>query len=143
MIRKAIVEDVFILDEIESEVLTNTLGVNFLFNEIQNNDIAHYFVYELNKEIIGYIGVRIYDDICEIFNFVVKQKYQNQGYGLKLFKHLLNYTKILNVKTISLEVRKSNKAALRFYYRNDFYKSHIRKNYYLVEDAIVLIKEVK
>lgn len=143
MIRKATINDIFSLDKIESEVLTNTLGINFLLNEIENNDFAHYFVYELNKEIIGYIGVRIYDDICEVFNFVVKKNYQNQGYGKKLFNYLLQFIKDFNVETISLEVRKSNKAALRFYYKNDFIKSHIRKNYYLDEDAIVLIKEVE
>ncbi len=143
MIRKATINDVFNLDIIEKEVLTNTLGVNFIFNEIENNPIAHYFVFDLNNEIIGYIGSRIYDDVCEVFNFVVKKAYQKQGYGQELFNHLLAYIKPMNVKTISLEVRKSNKTALRFYYKNDFLKSHVRKNYYLIEDAIVLIKEVE
>lgn len=143
MIRKAKVEDIFSIEKLEKASFETSLGINFLLNEIESNELAHYFVIDLNKEIIGYIGVRIYDDSCEIFNFVIKETYQNQGYGQMLLDYLIEYIKLFKVTNINLEVRKSNKKALRFYYKNDFLKSHIRKDYYINEDALVLIKEVE
>lgn len=143
MIRKAQANDIFSIEKIENLVLNHSLGLNFLLSEIENSELSHYFVYETNKEIIGYIGSRIYDDVLEVFNFVVKKDYQNQGIGQKLFDYLIEYSKNYNVKSVTLEVRKSNKQAIRFYLKNDFYKSHIRKNYYGNEDAIVLIREVE
>ena len=68
--------------------------------------------------------------------------YQGQGFGTELFNHSVDYLKSLGVKTMLLEVRKSNKKAQAFYERFGFAKSHVRKNYYKTEDAYVLIKEV-
>lgn len=143
MIRKAKIEDVIELTYLEELVFDKTLGINFLINEIESNEFAHYFVYEINKEIIGYIGIRIYDTNVEVFNFLIKPSFQGKGYGLELFNYLLTYLKPFNILNITLEVRKSNKRALAFYKKQGFIKSHIRKNYYNNnEDAYVLIKEV-
>lgn len=136
-------DDIFEVERLEKRVLKETLGASFFDQELNLNPFAYYYVYEHNKEIIGYIGLRIYDDICEVINFVIASLYQRQGYGQLIFDYILEEAKKRLVKTISLEVRKSNKQALNFYYKNDFYKENVRKKYYdNNEDALVLIRDV-
>lgn len=143
MIRRANINDIFAIAKTENEVLGFTLGTDFLYNELSASDIAHYFVYELNKEIIGYVGFRIYDNNAEMMNFVIGKHYQNHGYGQAMFDYFIEYSKVYQINFITLEVRKSNKKAIRFYTRNGFTKSYVKENYYKNEDAIVYLKEVE
>src|SRR5690554_1340515 len=143
MIRLMKNDDIFEVERLEKRVLKETLGASFFDQELNLNPFANYYVYEHNNEIIGYIGLRIYDDLCEVLNFVIATSHQRQGYGQMLFDHILDEAKNKLVKTISLEVRKSNKQALNFYYKNDFYKENVRKKYYdYNEDALVLVRDV-
>lgn len=142
MIRKATVNDIAYLVRIEKKVFTQSLGESFLFDELLLNPFAHYFVYELNKEVIGYIGFRAIDSHAEMMNFCMDPEYQGQGYGAEVLNHSIEHLKSLGVTSILLEVRKSNKTAQAVYEKFGFVKSHIRKNYYQTEDAFVYIKEV-
>lgn len=140
MIRKMIQSDINQVTKLEIKVFKETLGDVFFDNELNINPFANYFVYEINKEIIGYIGTRVYDDSLEIINFLISPVYQRQGYGKELLDYLL--TTFSHVKTITLEVRKSNKQAISFYSKNGFVLDHIKKQYYNNEDGYYLVKEV-
>lgn len=142
MIRKAELTDIFNISKMEAAVLGSTLGVDFFYNELSLNDMARYYVYTINDEIVGYVGFRLYDNEAEMMNFVINHDYQNKGYGQELLDYFLAYIKTYPIYKISLEVRKSNKKAIRFYIKNGFTKSHNKKNYYMNEDAYVYIKEV-
>jgi len=142
MIRKATINDIKYLVRIEKKVFTQSLGESFLYDELSLNPFAHYFVYELNKEVIGYIGFRAIDKNAEMMNFCMDPEYQGQGLGYELLKHSMDYLKALNITSVLLEVRKSNKTAQSMYEKFGFVKSHIRKDYYQTEDAFVYIKEV-
>lgn len=144
MIRTMVIDDIFSVVALENKVFKETLGASFFDQELTLNPFALYYVIELHKEIIGYIGLRIYDNNCEVMNFAINREYQRQGYGQMLFDYVLEELKKRNVNLISLEVRKNNKQALNFYYKNEFYKDHVRKNYYNNnEDALVLLRDVK
>lgn len=136
MIRKAKVKDIYAIHKLEKSVLKQSLGEDFLLNEIENNPFATYYVIEINKEIIGYLGLRVIDNVAEMMNFVIKTDFQKLGYGTNLLNKAIEEN---NLREISLEVRKSNKQARRFYESKDFVKSHIRKDYYDNEDGIVYI----
>ncbi|MBN2299957.1 MAG: ribosomal protein S18-alanine N-acetyltransferase [Acholeplasmataceae bacterium] len=142
MIRKATLKDVIYLVRIEKKVFTQSLGESFLYDELALNPFAHYFVYELNKEVVGYIGFRAIDENAEMMNFCFDPEYQGQGFGTELLTYAIDYLKELGVKQLSLEVRKNNRQAQAVYEKFGFKKSHIRKNYYITEDAYVYIKEV-
>jgi len=142
MIRKATVNDITYLVRIEKKVFTQSLGESFLFDELLLNPFAHYFVYELNKEVIGYIGFRAIDSNSEMMNFCMDPEYQGQGYGTEILNYSIDYLKNIGVSSVLLEVRKSNKTAQAVYEKFGFKKSHIRKNYYQNEDAFVYMKEV-
>jgi [ribosomal protein S18]-alanine N-acetyltransferase len=142
MIRKATPNDIVFIVNLENNVFTQTLGENFLYDELMLNPFSHYFVIEEQNQLIGYIGFRAFDENSEMMNFAIDPKYQHQGYGSKLLSFGLEHLKSLDVKTLVLEVRKSNKNAQKLYEKFGFTQSHIRKNYYEKEDAIVYIKEV-
>lgn len=142
MIRKTEVKDIFYITKIEKKVFKTTLGEKFLLQELTDNPFSHYFVYEKEKVVIGYIGFRIIDDQAEMMNFVIDPDYQNEGLGSELLEYSLNYLQEKHVRTITLEVRKSNKKAQYVYEKYGFKISHIRKKYYENEDGYVLVKEV-
>jgi ribosomal-protein-alanine N-acetyltransferase len=69
---------------------------------------------------------------------------QNCGYGSAMLEHLLNIARHHNVQTAFLEVRPSNRHALRMYQNAGFNEVGIRNNYYPAatgrEDAIILAR---
>jgi ribosomal-protein-alanine N-acetyltransferase len=143
MIRKAEVKDIFYIVKLEKKVFNQSLGEKFILQELIDNPFSHYFVYESGKEVIGYIGFRVYDDQAEMMNFAVLPDHQNEGLGTELLNYTINYLLNLKVKMMTLEVRKSNKKAQHIYEKLGFKVSHIRKKYYENEDGYVCIKEVE
>jgi ribosomal-protein-alanine N-acetyltransferase len=142
MIRRATPNDIFKIERIEKEVFPNPLTSSFLLDELSNNPFAIYFVYELNLEVVGYIGFRKVDEAVEMMNFAILKDYQGENIGQTMLYETMNYFKKEGTKSIILEVRKSNKKAQHIYEKMGFIKSHVRKNYYENEDAFVYIKEV-
>ena len=142
MIRKAKIDDIPSLVNIEKVVFEQSLGESFLYDEFLLNPFAHYFVYEINKTVVAYIGYRAIDDQSEMMNFCVDPIYQNKKIGSELLVYTMDYLKKLNIKTILLEVRVSNEKAMKMYEKFGFKISHKRDKYYGNEDAYVFIKEL-
>ncbi len=142
MIRRAKTDDIMAIVKLEKQGLRSTLGANFIYNEIVNNPFAMYMVYELHNQVIGYIGCHVIDDKADILNFVVSKHHQGNGYGSSLLEETLDEVERLGVKTVSLEVRESNKSARKLYENFGFKSAFIRKKYYRNEDAVVYLKEV-
>lgn len=72
---------------------------------------AEVYVYEDNKEIIGFIGI----NTRHIEGIFVEEKYRNQGIG----KELIAYCKTKYDK-LTLEVYSKNTKAIKFYEREQF-----------------------
>ena len=142
MIRNITTLDIFQVEALEKKAFGQSLGVDFLYQEILYNPFAYYLVYELNREVVGYIGYRLHETQAEMMNFVVKADYQTKGIGTQLFSHSMCYFKENNIKKVTLEVRKNNEKARVFYEKLGFIQSHQIKNYYETEDAIIYVKEV-
>jgi len=142
MIRKLEEKDVKKVVELEEKIFGETLGENMLINEI-NNPLVWFYVILKDNDVIGYIGGYFFQDDGEILNFLIDEAYQHQGYGTKLFNFILEKARNESIKKVTLEVRKSNIIAQKFYTKNKFKEISIRKNYYKNgEDAIVMLKEL-
>lgn len=140
MIRPMTNEDIQTVITLEETVFGHTLGYDMLYNEINNHDFAHYFVDEVDGEIIGYAGLWINDDIGQIVNFLVKPNYQNQGLGKAWVAFIMSFFKQNEVHIVSLEVRETNEKAIHLYESFGFKKSYKRLKYYDNKvDAHVLI----
>jgi ribosomal-protein-alanine N-acetyltransferase len=140
-IRRAKLDDIIDIVKLEHTVFQESLGETFLYDELSLNPFARIYIIEDEDGFAGFIGVRV-DDQAEMMNFAVIKEKQHRGYGTRLLQHVLNELRLEGINQLSLEVRKSNMIAQTFYEKMGFVKSHIRKDYYKTEDAIVYIKEV-
>ena len=50
--------------------------------------LAHYFVYEAEGQVCGYIGTRMIFDTCEIANVAVDPAHRRRGIALALYRAL-------------------------------------------------------
>lgn len=140
-IRRAKLNDIIPIVQLEQTVFHESLGETFLYDELSLNPFARMYIIEDEDGFAGYLGIRV-DDHAEMMNFAIIKAKQHHGYGTALLTFVLNELRLEGIDFISLEVRQSNVIAQAFYEKMGFKKSHIRKDYYKTEDAIVYIKEV-
>jgi len=92
--------------------------------------------------LIGYIFAIFIPDEAHIGNLAVDPTERRVGIAQRLLDELVRDAAEAGVRRLTLEVRASNNAARKFYYKNEFIDIAIRKNYYRspVEDAIVMYR---
>jgi len=92
--------------------------------------------------LVGYIFAVFIPDEAHIGNLAVAPEERRHGVAQELLDQLARDAMEAGVKRVTLEVRASNHAARKFYYKNNFIDIAIRKNYYRspVEDAIVMFR---
>jgi [ribosomal protein S18]-alanine N-acetyltransferase len=97
---------------------------------------------ELNGQICGFVVARITGDEAEILNAAVDPAHRRKGVGSALLTTAISAAQAQNAKTIYLEVRESNSAAVSFYQRHAFEKAAERHGYYSspTENAVVMKK---
>lgn len=112
---------------------------NQISNEFKSNPYTKYLIYiNEKKEIIGFIR---YDDIYERFEisyFEVLEKDRKQGIGSKILEELIKIAKNKKIENITLEVRETNKEAIKVYKKYNFISIAIRKKYYGTENGILM-----
>lgn len=116
---------------------TDFFDINSLLNELLNNPFGNVLLYINDNNILGYL---YYSDIyerAEINNIEVRQSDRNKKIGTKLLEFLTNSVD----KSISLEVRKNNFAAIKLYEKFDFKAKALRKGYYQGIDGILMVRE--
>ena len=103
-----------------------------------------FFVAKCEGKIVGYLGMQITLDGGFITNVAVNTNFRRLGVGSKLIKALVEFCKLKNIATISLEVRESNTPAINLYSKEGFIKVGTRKNFYRdpKENANILTKQV-
>lgn len=143
MIRKASLDDLQTIVDLENKVFGHTLGYAFLKQELLENEFSRMYVYTKNNQIIGYLSYRQIDTNADILNFLVDTPFQNQGIGKSLFEHVLLDMKEDGVNSLVLEVRTSNERAICFYKKYGATIVTTIKNYYETEDAYMMYMEVK
>ncbi|UJL47115.1 ribosomal protein S18-alanine N-acetyltransferase [Virgibacillus sp. NKC19-16] len=140
VIREMELADVDQVMEVEVATFAAPWPTDIFYQEILDNEHAFYFVMELDKKIIGYIGTWIVIDDMQITNIAVTPAYRGMKLGEMLFRYTIQFAIKLGVARLSLEVRKSNIVAQKMYRKFGLVPGGIRKNYYAVdqEDAIVM-----
>ena len=89
MIRKIDYSDIDGIIKLENETINTTLGKEMLDLAVRS-EMAYYYVYLDNDNIVGYISSSFDGITIEILNFCVYKEYQNKGIGTKLICHLLD-----------------------------------------------------
>lgn len=113
-------------------------------SELVKNQLAHYIVIEEGNEIIGYGGVWYIIDEGHITNVAIHPAHRNKGLGKKLVQGMKNAATHHGINHMTLEVRKSNVAAITLYERMGFEVAGVRPKYYTDnnEDALIMWVEL-
>lgn len=139
MIKKITIENLETIVKLEEKHLTQTLGYDFLKQELNTNPYTYMIGYEKEEKLIGYLSARIFEDHAEILNIVVEKEFQKQGIGTKLLQTLINEVEKRTIKSVILEVRASNHNAQKLYQTLGFEKILTKPNYYPNEDAYIFL----
>lgn len=140
-IRQMTFEDIPAVLEIERECFLSPWSFEGYKSELLRAD-SKAVIAVSSEEIIGFAIARLITSAGEgeILNIAVRQNLQNHGTGTLLLKEINNYLKSLEIRSVWLEVRKSNFTAQDFYRKNGFAFGGVRKNFYTnpPEDALVM-----
>tara|TARA_Y100001949_G_C15731718_1_gene219691 strand:+ start:61 stop:534 length:474 start_codon:yes stop_codon:yes gene_type:complete len=116
------------------------------FPAIINNQRYKIFVADVNDKSIGYIVVSLLssEEPAELLSIAVDRRFQNEGIGTHLIKHLIEFLKTEGINLLRLEVAKNNYFAKNLYTKFRFVNVGIRKNYYHdpEDDAVLLEMEI-
>jgi len=90
-----------------------------------------FVIAEQGGQLVGFIaGVLAEHQSARILMLGVKEKFRCQGIGSILLKNLMNESALKGLKSVHLEVRKSNVTAIRFYTRFGFQIAKVLPRYY-------------
>ncbi|PLY16626.1 MAG: ribosomal-protein-alanine N-acetyltransferase [Sedimenticola sp.] len=102
----------------------------------------HCWVYSLDQQIIGFSVMSVAVGEAHILNICIAPEHQGHGLGRRLLERTLTLAKKQGADTAFLEVRASNRAALRLYETLGFNEIGLRPGYYPAkagrEDAVLL-----
>ena len=121
------------IKEYEKEYYNDVLVLGREINdnyELSFSPVSKCYIYKENDEIVGFIIADIFDDRAEIIDVAVDVMYRNKKIGDKLVKYVIDLAKENGCESITLEVKVTNKPALKLYKNNNFEIVSIRKKYY-------------
>lgn len=98
--------------------------------EVSFNTVSKCFVYIIDEQVVGFIVADIFSDRGEIIDIAVDVMYRNNKIGDKLLKYVIDICKNNKCDNITLEVKVTNKPALKLYKKNNFEVVSLRKKYY-------------
>ncbi len=138
VIRKMSEEDIKDLAQLEKECFSVPWSEKSLREEL-DKDNARFFVLKTDETILGYIGA---NNICgEVYitNVAVKEEFRGRGLGERLVRYLTVHSLFEGAQLVTLEVRRSNSAAIALYEKCGFKKAGERKSFYSkpCEDALI------
>jgi len=94
----------------------------------------------IDDNVVGFYIIRRLIDEAEIINLAVSKSFRRSGIADELMQSIMDFASNNMIKTIFLEVRKSNYPAIALYRKYNFTPLGIRKDYYTepIEDAITM-----
>jgi len=145
VIRRAEAKDVETIEQLEQSCFSQPWSYESIYQDIVENDRAVYVVAETEGQVIGYAGLWIIVDEGHITNVAVSPDYRRNSVGNTIVTALLQVTEDMGVKRHTLEVRKSNTAAINLYEKQGFVEAGERKGYYEDngEDALIMWRDAE
>jgi len=140
IIRKAVLEDAAAMAALDAECFTAPWSRQAFEQELSVNEAAFYLIAAMGDEIVGYAGLWAILDEGHITNIAVHPAHRRKGLGEMLLAELIRISEENGTASHTLEVRASNKPAIRLYEKFNFKVGGIRKEYYEDdrEDALIL-----
>jgi ribosomal-protein-alanine N-acetyltransferase len=94
--------------------------------------------------IVAYINYWLVRDEVHLLNLAVHPDARRRGHGDRLMAHLVEFARAQACRYVTLEVRRSNLAAITLYRNHGFESVGVRPRYYSddQEDAVVMLLEL-
>jgi [ribosomal protein S18]-alanine N-acetyltransferase len=110
------------------------------YNEILKT-ISVARVAKIYGKVVGYLCANVIIDEGHILNLAVHPEYRGLGIASRMIQEMLEIMRVVNCRSVFLEVRVSNEEARKMYEKFGFGLLGTRKNYYIlpVEDAVVMV----
>lgn len=113
----------------------------YFLEELARDNPETFLVLTLNNKIVGYGVVDHWEDHEHLISIAVDQNNRRKGFGERILTELEKRSS--KEKTLKLEVRQSNMAAIQLYLKRGFTKTGVADGYYGDgEDAIMMEKRV-
>ncbi len=143
-IRRMRIQDLERVIEIENQSFSNPWSRDAFIYEM-GSGISYPWVVEVDNKIVGYSIHWVIIDEAHLSNIAIDPLYRRMGIGRLLLEKVLESTKKMGAKFITLEVRASNSPAISLYKKMNFKVIGTRKNYYTnpLEDALIMMKSLE
>jgi ribosomal-protein-alanine acetyltransferase len=140
-IRKWRFEDILRISELERECFKSESWSYTTLAACFENPAFYGLAAEEGGELIGYGGITVAADSCDLENILVAEPYRRSGVGGSLLNELISLASSKGAREIFLEVRVSNSAAMKMYLSHGFAGVYARTRYYSDgEDCLVMKK---
>jgi [ribosomal protein S18]-alanine N-acetyltransferase len=115
-----------------------------IFEQELQIEAAHLWVVSYKRRVIAYLDFWMVADEMELVSIAVHSDFQGLGVATVLLKGMVAYAQQHEQRSIVLDVRASNAAALHLYQKFSFRTVGLRKRYYSdnQEDALILRREL-
>ena len=124
---------------IEEGAFTSPWNRAMYLHELERLD-ACYLAARSGRLLIGYGGVLVILDEAHIMTLAVRDDYRRQGIAMRILLGLIDRAEEMGARFLTLEVRKSNHAAISLYEKLGFQIMGERKHYYIdnLENALIM-----
>ena len=142
VIRRMTEEDLPSVAAIEKESFTQPWSESGFRSSLRSQDTM-YLVADGDGKILGYTGLLRTFEEADITNVCVAYSCRGKGIGQALVAALMSEGRKAGIRRFTLEVRKSNSAAIHIYEKLGFHSVGFRKRFYSypVEDACIMWTE--
>jgi len=137
-IAAALPADVDDICDIEARAFDNPWCREFFDSELRGSG-RYNLVARAHGRVAGYVFAMWFFDEMHVNKIAVDDRERRQGIALALMDECLRFARANRIKTISLEVRKSNEGAQDFYRFIGFEPSYTRPRYYPDGEAAVVM----
>ncbi len=141
LVRRMTAEDVPAVHRIETAAFACPWSAAAFASELRDNRVARYFVAADAGEVVAYGGMHVILDEAHVTNVAVRADRRGRGVGRLLMQALMRCASSLGAGYLTLEVRRSNAAAISLYRSLGFFQVSVRKKYYEDngEDALLMV----
>jgi len=143
--RNMILSDLERVYEMEKTIFPSPWSKESIRYFLEEDRYTEAIVCEIDEKVIGYAFCWIVTEEVHIANIAVDVFYRGKKIGKRLMQYMLRRGKNAGAEYAVLEVRQSNKIAIRMYNTFGFSKTAVRNNYYSdnQEDAVIMKKYFK
>ena len=117
-----------------------------VFLEELTRDWAHVDIVRdaQSGDVVGFANYWLVADEVHVLNLATHPQARRAGHASRMMAHMIDFARRELCRYVTLEVRRSNGAALRLYRRFAFRAIGVRPNYYAEdqEDAIVMLLDL-